>query len=150
GSSGSSNSRAITANEPERRPVRVGQGGPTSRIEAVWSTGLFPLRQHLGHILGGEGGKRLGADIAGHAHAQAERRDTRHIGCLDDRDDIIFAKRPIELLDRGAVLLGELLELLGPLDRVFDGADTLLGEIRKDDKDRHDWSSLWTPPARTA
>src|SRR5436309_15424482 len=90
---------------------------------------LDHLAKHAVHVGGGERAQRLRAHIAELADAQAKRRYGDLVRRLADRDDVIGAKRPIDVLERDAELLPHGLDRVGPLGRVHDVLDALLGEV---------------------
>src|SRR5262249_8776673 len=59
------------------------------------------------------------------------------VRCLDDRDHVVLAQSPEDLLDCHPDLLGEVAEGLRPLRGVLDGTNPLVGEVPEHNVDGH-------------
>ena len=68
------------------------------------------LPEDLLHFLGRECSKCFGSEVATGAEAQRKRSRALVIGCPANRNDVVFAERPIKVLDGDAGLLGHLFE----------------------------------------
>ena len=70
--------------------------------------------------------------------AEAKRSDRRVIWPVDDSNNIVLAKCPVQPLDGCPHGLGEFLERIGAFCRVLDVADALIREIGEQDERCHD------------
>jgi hypothetical protein len=64
--------------------------------------------------------------------------DVVPIGCIDDEEEIVVARRHIDLFDLNTDFAGELLRRLAALGSILDRADALLGPAKGQYEHRHD------------
>jgi hypothetical protein len=81
--------------------------------------------------------QRFGADIAERAKTQAKRHGGRLIWRLDDCHSVIPPLRPENVLHSHSKRVRQLLEGFCPFRRFLSVADSLIGELRKNDISYH-------------